>query len=136
MPELHVGPHLKDLYCGPAALCAVTGMPPSIITQLVNRYRGEPMNTKIRGMTAIEMTYVLYKLGIPFHEKPVELRGESLREYAEKADPATPQIVLVTKHFVALYGGFVYDQHVPMGRLPGLHHSKRKWVRVAWVIGT
>jgi len=136
MPELHVGPHLKDLYCGPAALCAVTRMPPSVITQLVNKYRGEPTDTKIRWMHASEIDYVLARCGVRFTKLPLELRGESLREYAEKVDPKTPQIVLVTKHFVALYGGFVYDQHVPMGRLPGLHHSKRKWVRVAWVIGT
>jgi hypothetical protein len=136
MPNIHVGPHLKDLYCGPAALCAVTDMPPSVIAQLVNECRREPVNTKIRGMHASEISYVLDRCGVRFTKMLVEPRGESLRDYAEKVDPTTPQIVLVTKHFVALYDGFVYDQHVPMGRLPGLHHSKRKWVRVAWVIGT
>ena len=133
-PKLHVGPHLKDLYCGPAALCAATGAKPEEIQSLVNECRCEPPHTKIRGMRASEIDYVLSWMNIRHAKKLLEMTGENLREYAGRVDKTVPQIVLVTHHYVALFDGFVYDQHYPMGRLPGLHHSRRKWVRVAWVI--
>jgi hypothetical protein len=59
VPQLP-GPHL---YCGPTAICAVTGLHQHDVLAAAHRYMGQPFDSPIVGMTNAELIGTLALLG-------------------------------------------------------------------------
>jgi|WetSurMetagenome_2_1015567.scaffolds.fasta_scaffold180549_2 hypothetical protein len=116
------------IYCGPTALCAITGMPYEDIRLIVNEIKGTRPNAGVMRMSVklfkkvlhyldIQYTYVLLANTIPF--------GFFL--YKNKPRNDEIWVVHLTKHFVTISDSCFIDNHtksvVPLTE--ALHLRKR-----------
>lgn len=136
-------PHPAHLYCGPAALVAVTGL--DYLTKIrpaINRALGRRENRpRPAGMSWRAMEATLAAFGYA-----VEPLGDysliswpagnclTLTQFAASLTDDLPRIVCVTGHYVALHRNTVVDNRVPLGAPVAEHPSARCRVRASWAI--
>jgi hypothetical protein len=125
----------RKVYCGPAALAAVTGKTVGECERHVNRVRGW-RNRPVHGMDDYEIEMALARMGIRTSSRKRE--RESLLRAGERLDPGL-YVVTVTGHFVALertaQGAVVSDTYGI--QLLSQHPCRRKQVkRILQVVGT
>lgn len=121
----------SKLWCGPAAIAAVTGHPTSVITALLREIRGGP----VKGIHNYQLIDAMRRLGYA-PKQQVSVSGRcSLAEFARQQGAlfaTTPMIVQVTGHYVVLAGRRMVDSHTrrPVWISDAPH--RRKAVNVAW----
>jgi hypothetical protein len=97
----------RRLYCGPTAICAVTGLSASRVLALIDADRGAAAYKTdgrlrgVRGMHHLELLNALALLGFParyirVHDRP------TLAAWLKDHRPTEPMIVNVTGHYVAV----------------------------------
>lgn len=114
------------LFCGPAALCAITGLPGHEIVAMINAFRGKRAGTLVRSTDTDEIMYVLRRLGFS-----PRLRGvadkPTLGKLIEDLPAHKPHVIRVTDHFVAQLGPKVSDQGHRNG---GVNYRFLRWRRI------
>lgn len=95
----------SKLWCGPAAIAAITGQPTSVITQMIRGVNGK---TKVTGTSNAELLAVMRRLGYARIEC-LELARErmTLARFAKlhrKMFAGRATVVNVTDHYVVLAG--------------------------------
>jgi len=122
----------SKLWCGPAAIAAVTGQPTSVVTRALLQVRdGKP----VKGIYNHELLGALRMLGYMPSEE-VRVRGPlTLAEFAAKHRnlfSERPMIVQVTGHYVVLAGRRFVDSHTmtPVWLKDAPHRRRR--VEWAW----
>jgi hypothetical protein len=103
------------LWCGPAAVAAVTGAPTSRIVEIIRANRGE-RDGRARAVTytwPAELIHALHALGRDSYWTGMSMRGEPTFAQFRKARTtqmrARALIVLVTGHFLVLAGNRFMD---------------------------
>jgi hypothetical protein len=129
----------STLWCGPAAIAAVTGKPTSEIHAKISEVGGRQ---NIKGVYNRELLNTLQALGAPAeevwslrwstHSKPPTLAAwlrENRSLYADR-----PVIVQVTRHYVTVFGKRLIDNTtggtVALGSAP----HRRARVKRAWAV--
>lgn len=121
------------VYCGPAALMAVTGKRLPEVRAVVNEIRGRVPNKGIMGMKNVEMEKALRVLGVAFryHEdKP----KRQLRHLIPDLDSDVRYVINVTGHYVSYYNGVIIDNHYRFGTTIDECRWAGKRVKVYWRI--
>lgn len=110
------------LYCGPTAICAVTGLVPATVIDAIQTLRD---STKpVRGMSNAEMFNVLGFLGYRIEAwEPTSRR--TVRKHCLKHIDDRPQIVSVYRHFVAHFDGDLVDNWSDGMAIPVELHAAR-----------
>jgi hypothetical protein len=116
MPSLHqiTRDTRRRLYCGPTAICAITGLSAKTVLEAIDARRGAyayNSNGRLRGvttMTMAEVSDVLNGFGYPTVTRPVSrfspapTLAQYLAELAERHVPSAPRIIRVRGHFMAV----------------------------------
>ena len=128
----------RRLYCGPAAICAITGLDyEREVRPAINRAKGPARreNTGVMGVRHEEMVRALAMLGWQCAEIPALAPTRwTLRQTIHTVMPAPGCIVLVgvSHHYVTVQDNVVVDNH----RITQLefHPTRRRHVRRAWIV--
>lgn len=122
----------SKLWCGPAAIAAVTGYPTSIITRMIRDVSGGP---RVTGTSNRELLIVMRRLGYVMVDQLLGHRGQTLANFCRlnRAHFARrPMIVNLTNHYVVLAGRRFVDNMrpdpVPISSAP----LRRALVERAW----
>lgn len=133
------------LWCGPAAISAVTGAPTSQIVALAKKFTGRQV---IKGMNVYTLRQVLNALGYRTEEAYSALRAWTFERGSDLRDPTLakwtrenrekfsrlPCIVMTTSHYVTVKGRSFIDNHtkkpVPLSKAPW----RRARVAQAWQV--
>lgn len=102
------------VYCGPAALIAVSGKRLPEIRAVVNEIRGRVPNKGIMGMKNGEITKALDALSIDYDHWVLE-SNTRLSILIATLDEDYPYIINVTGHYVTYYKGTIIDNHYRFG---------------------
>lgn len=103
-----------NIYCGPAALCAVTGKPYEEVRTMINNIRDRASNTAVKGMWPTELRRCLRRLGFygvwwkPETERPT--LAKFLRDRPKDMINQT-LIIELTGHYVTVKGRKFIDNH-------------------------
>lgn len=100
-----------QLYCGPAALCAITGMKGHEAVERVNELRGRKAAAPVGSMVTDELRSVLHGCGYRSSAYVFNGAGETLGRTIPKLDVDRPHVILVTNHFVAVCGDELEDNN-------------------------
>lgn len=122
------------VYCGPAALMAVTGKRLPEVRAVVNNIRGRAPNQGIIGMTQGEIDRSLEALGVKFNTRSIGPSPPTLRAFIETLKADVPVIINITGHFVTYYKGVVIDNHYRFGTTIDECKWAKKKVKAYWVI--
>lgn len=118
----------RALYCGPTAVCAVTGAKASKVLSLIEEQRGggafresDGRRKGIRGMGVGEVVSVLRRMGYAarYVERPDK---PTLAQWLADRKLKAPRIIHLRGHFVAVDARHFVDNHVkapvPLGSCP------------------
>lgn len=123
----------KRLYCGPAAVQAVTGLDYTTqIRPLMNRIRYKRYNQGVCGYSFKNMNRVLKKLGF-LTEMQTPKDKITLEKFLD-AYPDLLMIIGVTGHFIAYHNGIIVDNHTRFGCPANEHWARRKQVKEYWFL--
>lgn len=123
----------KSVYCGPAALMAVTGRSYEDVRARINQYRTRKPNTAVTGMWTHEIVWCLdrwgvdckkHYLAVPKKRQPT--LGQFLKNRSIDLIDKTI-IIAMTEHFVTVKGHMLVDNntHVPVYVWGGPHLKAR-----------
>lgn len=125
------------LWCGPAAIAALTGFPTSLIHRLVKNDR--EVGRAVKGMYPGEAWRVLRQLGYSAAREYKPEGGATVLELARQAidrDEALPLLVMTPDHFLVLHGALVVDNTtdgpVMLSQAPRQHLQSK--VVTAWAV--
>jgi hypothetical protein len=127
----------EPIYCGPYALCVVTGRYFEDVRRVINRIRKiKDRTTPVTALYDGEVSRALLELGhccqhIRFAGRPT-LNLRQLFEQVPQEHKQRPLLVLVSNHFVVLHQCRVIDtwtnQWTPLGRYPYQRRVRSYWV--------
>jgi len=123
----------KSIYCGPAALMAVTGKAYEDVRACINRYRNRKPNAAVIGMWTHEIAWCLdrwgvdckrHHLAVPKKRRPT--LGQFLKNRSTELVDKTI-IITTSDHFVTVKGHMLVDNHthVPVYVWSGPHLKTR-----------
>ena len=98
-----------QFYCGPAALCAITGMPGDVIVERVNELRGKKPDALVKWMFTREVVEVLRQFGYRPQTLFFSDGKTRLNRLLPNLPDNRPHVILVTGHFLAVLGRNVED---------------------------
>jgi len=132
------------MYCGPAALCAITHNPYEDVRTAINQYRGRKLTTGVLGLSSVELRGAMRILDVNHSQtkypmdNPKTGRPPTLAAFLKnrKDDEMTrPLVIQLTGHYVVVKGRKFIDNHtiepVFIRKAP---HRRRRVVRY-WIIG-
>ena len=126
------------VYCGPAALIAVTGKRLPEVRAAINKAKGRPDNTGVCGMFNSELVEAMKILGLKYHREesfPAHVRTLSkLVNDKLWCLPDRKYIINVTGHYVAVENGIVVDNHTRFGCHVDEHWCSRKKVHAMFLV--
>ena len=122
------------VYCGPAALMAVTGKRLPEVRAVVNELRGRKPTQGIIGMKTVEMDRSLEALGLSFRTEEIGPNPPTLKAFVENIPQDVPHIINITGHYVTYYDGTIIDNHYRFGTTIDECRWAKKRVRVWWAI--
>lgn len=132
------GPGDLRVYCGPAAISAITGKPVrGYLREMINARRGRDGNKPVRGMFAHEVSSVLGKLGFQLIQVHACCRGKTLRQFVVdnwQGDKDPIFLVNLTGHYVVTRGRFVIDNWELDGCDVDEHHSRKTRVKGVYLV--
>lgn len=123
------------VYCGPAALMAVTGKRLPDVRSAINQSRGARGNRGVCGITASIMDESLTRLGIQY-EKTIYPKGyrPTLKNLKHTMAIGMTYIVNITGHFVTCEDGKLVDNHYRFGTDLDDCKWTGKCVKIVWRI--
>lgn len=126
--------HRSKLWCGPAAIAAVTGHPTSTIYRVV---QANEKRNRIMGMFPGELNRAMHSLGYTGKDE-MHPRGMTLAQFAAAHSDKFaqhPMIVATTEHFVVLHGRRFVDNVTqdPVWIKDAPHRRARVEWACAWV---
>ncbi len=128
----------SKMWCGPAAIAAVTGYDTATITKLLRSVSGR---ASVRGVYCSDLLAALKILGYAATEigRAPSFRWErstllQWRKRHRAAAKASPVIVNVTGHYVTLFGDMLVDNHTKTPVRFSKAPHRRKRVKQAWAI--
>lgn len=124
------------MYCGPAALCAITGKHYEDVRTVVNRVRGRKHNQGITGMGNREMIKALNKMSYIALVTKVQDNPTLSKFLRERDDELKKQTLLieVTGHYVTVKGDTLIDNFTVCPVHIAIAPHKRTRVKKYWVI--
>jgi hypothetical protein len=135
----------NGMYCGPAALCAVTGMPYEEIREVVNHNRSRKPTQGITGMCNSEIAHALHDLGIKYKGfapvidsskrrfRKFPTLNQFLKGRSQKEIDST-LIISLSEHFVTVRGFLFVDNHTKHPVLVWNAPHLKSRVRWYWVL--
>lgn len=114
MSKLHQIEEVR-VYCGPAALMAITGLRLPRVREVINEIRGRRPSQGVIGLPVDVLRRALSKLNVAYSETEVHSRMTLERFVLEEAEPNVRYIVQVTGHYVSVLNGLVIDNHYRFG---------------------
>lgn len=133
VPQLP-GPHL---FCGPTAICAVTGLDQYDVLAAAHRYMARPADRPIVGMTEVQLTGTLALLGYActFVTWTKDGRNPTLWQFMHDTEKFEgPRILSLSKHYCAV----TYDEYTCNqvdGKVIPIAHAPNMRMRVKAIIG-
>lgn len=124
----------RRVYCGPAAIAAISGRKVSAVKQAIYATRGR---YAIRGMTTIQLINALGHLGHPpgrildWSHKPAKQR-QTLAQYISQRDHDGRELIVLTTHCCVIEGAWYVDNATPTPA--GLHRAPNRRGRVKTVV--
>lgn len=126
------------MYCGPAALCAISGDSYERVRKIVNtRIRFRKENQGITSMAMSEVKDALYHLGFNCTWNPANVKGMTLNQYLKSRREHEKNVTLVinlTDHFVVVQGDKLVDNHTTIPVHIAIAPWKRKRVESVWFV--
>jgi hypothetical protein len=125
-----IHPIPPNLYCVPAALCALTGEPlDAVVVPALNRAGGRGSLLNDPGPTGmIAAATALREMGctVMCYKEPLWKERHQLATFAKRwRDKAHPVLVSICGHALVLYRGMVYDTKTPSGCDAARHPDAR-----------
>lgn len=148
---------LANRYCGPAAVSVITGITAEAAAEEFRAYR-DANNTRMRagesktqhagivGVWNKEMVPVLKRLGVKtklVKENDYVLsstgrswvrEGTTVRGYADELKPNVTYLFNVTRHYITIRNGIVYDNWHNEGKPISEHRATRKKFAKVWEV--
>lgn len=126
----------KRVYCGPAAISAITGYDcRGVVRDAINAALNRPRHRGVMRLSVTGLIDACRRLGA--HAVPVQWAhtAGTLKQFIASLQEfeRVPMIVHVTNHYVAIKGRLVIDNSNPEGEDVDDHPSRRKIVQRAWV---
>jgi hypothetical protein len=121
------------VYCGPAALMAVSGKRLAEVRAAINAAKQRKENTGVCGMYDWELFIAMDNLGLKHHCQKIDFppHVRTLAKIVEDKNWCLPDrtyIVSLTGHYVAVENGVVMDNRIRFGCSVTEHPSKNKRV--------
>lgn len=114
MPVIHQIEEVR-VYCGPAALMAVTGLRLPAVRQVINRICGRRDNQGVRGLSVEDMERSLKALGV-WNEHTAVAGRVTLAQWCDDImERDELYIVHITGHYVTVLNGLLIDNHYRFG---------------------
>ncbi len=126
----------SKMWCGPAAIAAVTGVDTKTITQII---RSVGNKSRVKGVSNDDLLRALKVLGYEttlVDKAAFRWERETLCRWKKKnkAKLKTPVIVNVTGHYVVLHGDMFVDNHTKTPVRFSKAPHRRKLVKYAWSV--
>ncbi len=123
------------VYCGPAALMAVTGKRLPEVRAVINKVRERRENQGVCGLSTTHLDKALQSLGVKFEriEFPKEARV-TLKEFKHRMVIGATYIIGLNTHYVSCEDGKLIDNHYRFGTDMDDCKWKNKRVENAWMI--
>ena len=140
--QLHT-PKRRDgsdrMYCGAAALCAITGENYESVRARLNFDRGRKENQGITGSHGFELLRVLSMFGYISLERGYDFacKPMNLNQYLSQRPPLEKNNILLielTSHFVTVKGDKLVDNHTKIPVHIAIAPWKRCKVESVWII--
>jgi hypothetical protein len=110
MKVLHEIDELR-VYCGPAALMAITGKRLTEVRGIINQARGRSQNSGVCGLAHKHLEQAMTLMGIKYSKvTPDKIKLAKLMLQKD-----TRYIITVTGHYIAYLNGTVVDNHTRFG---------------------
>lgn len=122
------------VYCGPAALIAVTGKRLPEVRAAVNLRRGCKPTQGIIGMTKSLLSGALTELGVEHDLVSIGPNPPTLANFVREADSDKVYIINITGHYVTYHNGTIIDNHYRFGTSIDECRWAKKRVVAYWVI--
>lgn len=119
------------VYCGPAALMAISGQRLPEVRAVVNKIRGRKHNQGICGMYNSEIDQALKDLGFKYQYRESSWFPK-LSKYEFK--PNTRYLINVTGHYLTYCNGVIIDNHYRFGTTMDECKWANKKVKRVWRI--
>lgn len=129
----------ERVYCGPAALIAVSGKRLPEVREAINNVRGRALNAGVCGLSVKHLLEAATILGIRHYAQVCEFPEHVKTLKKMVADPSwclpgRTYIIGVTGHYVAVCDGVVIDNHTRFGSPVYEHWCANKKVKeLIWV---
>jgi len=133
----------RDMYCGPAALCAISGWTYEEVRSEVNGVRRRKYNQGITGMHNHEMKKALWSMGFVMEQvNCYRLYDENNKQFTlnqflkprPKSDKTRTMLINVTGHYVTVQGDKLVDNHTGNPVHIAIAPWKRKKVQQVWFV--
>jgi hypothetical protein len=127
------------IYCGPAALIAVTGKRYPVIRAAINKARARRENCAVTSTYVTELLKALNYLGWKHYCMTVDFPShvstlEKMVNNKYFCLPDRKYIIHITGHYVAVENGVVFDNGTRFGSPVGEHWCRNKKVKsLIWV---
>lgn len=131
---MHEVSHNGRIYCGPAAIMAVTGLDLPTIRTAINKVRGRRHNAGVCGLSREHLCAALKELGVGYDVRTTHVPGSTLERVVQGMPADTTYIIEVTGHYVTVRNGVVTDNRIRFGTTVADHPSRRKHVRACIVV--
>jgi hypothetical protein len=114
MVKLHEIDEVR-VYCGPAALMAITGARLRETRELINKIRGMRPTQGVISLHPRILKAVLLHSGIRYEGTKVGYRMTLAQFCSDVAEPDTRYIIRITGHYVTVLNGLIIDNHYRFG---------------------
>ena len=121
------------VYCGPAALMAVTGKRLPEVRSAINKARGFNDNQGVLGLSTTHLEKALHILGVKFCKECYPHRI-TLKEFKNHMVIGMPHILAFNTHYVTVEDGQLIDNHYRFGTPIDESKWKNKQVQTVWRI--
>ena len=127
------------VYCGPAAIMAVTGKRLPEVRAAINTVRKKPAHSGVCGMYDNQVRRTLNILGVEHYYQSTEFpeHVKTLEKMVKDKRWCLPDhqyIISITGHYVAVENGIVIDNHTRFGCPVEKHWSRRKKVKSVFMV--
>lgn len=120
MATLHKIEEVK-VYCGPAAIMAITGFRLPAVRSAINKVLGRRDNQGVCRLNHKDLEGAMQLCGVAFIKS--EVNNIRLSEYVKMLKPNTRYIINITGHYITYLNGLVIDNHTRFGT----HIDECKW---------